>query len=67
MAEGRLRSLLCGMPAASDSHPAMAHKSKMQKKMCKGLAKRKTHRRSQGVAAYENLIQFINILAAPLG
>lgn len=58
MAEGRLRSLFCGMTAASDSHPATAHKSKMQKKLCKGLAKRKTHRKSEGVAAYDNLIVY---------
>lgn len=60
MAEWRLRSLSCGMPAATDSDPAMAHKSKMQ-------AKRKTHRKPQEVKvkAYENLIQFI--LAPPSG
>lgn len=48
------------MPAATDSDPAMAHKSKMQ-------AKRKTHRKPQEVKvkAYENLIQFI--LAPPSG
>ena len=53
------------MPAATDSDPAMAHKSKMQKNIFKGLAKRKTHRKPQEANAYENLIQFI--LAAPSG